>query len=261
VVEVVRADAATVVYSEHVALDQLDWQVQSQERWVVLGPNGAGKTTLLDILATYRHPTRGQIRILGEQLGLVDVFDLRPLIGVVSGFTADLIPATEAVQDVIITAGWAISGRWQELYEEMDSARANELMATLGVTHLARRQFGSLSNGERKRVLIARALMPDPELLLMDEPATGLDLGAREGLVGRLSVLAHDSEAPVQIMITHHVEEIPPGFTHALLLRDGRLVAQGQIDTVITDENLSETFGLQLSVRKVFGRFWAFAGD
>ncbi|MCH9815571.1 MAG: ABC transporter ATP-binding protein [Actinomycetia bacterium] len=258
-VEVVRSAAATVRYDEQTALDRLDWAVQSEERWVVLGPNGAGKTTLLDILATSRHPTSGEVTILGEQLGLVDVFGLRPLIGVVSGATANLIPDTEDVTSVIITAGWAIAGRWRELYEEMDIRRASELMDMMGIKHLAERRFGSLSDGERKRALIARALMPDPELLLMDEPASGLDLGARESLVGRLSVLAQDGNAPVQIMITHHVEEIPPGFTHALLLRDGEVIAKGQIDGVITDENLSRTFGLPLSVRKVFGRFWAFA--
>ena len=258
-VEVVRSEATTVLYGDHAALDRLDWSVQSDERWVVLGPNGAGKTTVLDILATSRHPTKGEVTILGEQLGLVDVFGLRPLIGVVSGATADLIPAHEDVRSVIITAGWAIAGRWRELYEEMDEKRADELMHMMGITHLAGRKFGSLSDGERKRTLIARALMPDPELLLMDEPASGLDLGARERLVGRLSVLAQDADAPVQIMITHHVEEIPPGFTHALLLRDGQVIAKGQIDGVITDENLSKTFGHALSVRKVFGRFWAFA--
>ena len=169
------------------------------------------------------------------------------------------IPKSEKVRDLIVTAVWAITGRWRETYDAMDLERADGLMSTLGIMDLASREFCTLSDGERKRALIARALMPDPELLLLDEPATGLDLGAREALISRLSVLAQDPTAPVQVMITHHVEEIPPGFTHALLLREGHVVAQGPIDSVITDENLSETFGLALSVRKVFARFWAFA--
>lgn len=259
VAEVIRTEATTVAYGEHVVLDRLDWAANEGERWVVLGPNGAGKTTLLDLISTTSHPTQGQVTLLGEPLGLTDVFDLRPLIGVVSGATTNRIPKTETVRDVILTAGWAITGRWRETYDAMDVTRADELMATLGIADLADREFGTLSDGERKRALVARALMPDPELLLLDEPATGLDLGAREGLIGRLSVLARDPEAPVQVMITHHVEEIPPGFTHALLLREGQVVAQGPIDSVITDDNLSKTFDLPLSVRKVFFRFWAFA--
>lgn len=257
--EVIRTEAATVAYGDHVVLDQLDWAADEGERWVVLGPNGAGKSTLLDLIATTKHPNRGQVTLLGEPLGLTDVFDLRPLIGVVSGATTTRIPRTERVRDLIVTAVWAITGRWRETYDRMDLDRAEGLMSTLGILDLADREFCTLSDGERKRALIARALMPDPEVLLLDEPATGLDLGAREALIDRLSVLAQDPSAPVQVMITHHVEEIPPGFTHALLLREGRVVAQGAIDAVITDENLSETFGLPLSVRKVFSRFWAFA--
>lgn len=257
--EVIRTEAATVAYADHVVLDRLNWAANEGERWVVLGPNGAGKTTLLDLISTAKHPTRGQITLLGEPLGLTDVFGLRPLIGCVSGSTTSRIPRTESVRDLIVTAVWAITGRWRETYDPIDIARADGLMSTLGILDLAEREFGTLSDGERKRALIARALMPDPELLLLDEPATGLDLGARESLIGRLSVLAQDTSAPVQVMITHHVEEIPTGFTHALLLREGRVVAQGPIDSVVTDQNLSETFGLPLSVRKVFSRFWAFA--
>jgi iron complex transport system ATP-binding protein len=259
VTEVIRTDAATVFYGDRAVLDHLSWVVRDGERWVVLGPNGAGKTTLLDLISTASHPTDGDISILGEQLGLTDVFGLRPLIGVVSNATTSRIPKKEKVRDAIVTAGWAITGRWRETYDVMDMERADDLMSIMGIEEIADRQFGTLSEGERKRTLIARALMPDPELLLLDEPATGLDLGSRESLVNRLSVLAKDPTAPVQVMITHHVEEIPPGFSHALLLRDGKVIAQGRIDSVITDENLSQTFGLPLSVRKVFSRFWAFA--
>ncbi|MCB0917483.1 MAG: ABC transporter ATP-binding protein [Actinobacteria bacterium] len=259
VVEVIRTEAATVAFDGTVVLDRLDWTVQEEERWVILGPNGAGKTSLLNMLSTNSHPTRGNVSVLGNELGLVDVFDLRPLIGVVSPRTTSLIPSTEPVRDVVMTSAWAITGRWRESYEDDDLNRADELMRVMGVGHLADRAFSTLSDGEKKRALIARALMPNPELLLLDEPATGLDLGAREALVQRLSVLAGDRSAPVQVMITHHVEEIPAGFTHAMLLRDGQVVAAGQIDATLTDENLTKTFDIPLSVSKVFSRYWAFA--
>ena len=256
---VVQTESATVVRGDRAIVDDVTWTVRTDERWVVLGPNGAGKTSLLDLLATNSHPTSGSVEILSEPLGLTDVFSLRPAIGVVSTRTTSLIPAREAVQDVVITAGWSIAGRFREAYEPVDVARARELLDVMGVGHLATRRFGTLSDGERKRVLVARALFPNPEILLLDEPAAGLDLGSREGLVERLGRLAADPEAPVQIMITHHVEEIPPNYTHALLMRDGAVLEQGEIDLVLTDENLTKTFDVPLSVRRVFNRYWAFA--
>jgi len=168
------------------------------------------------------------------------------------------IPEHEPVRDVIITAGWAVSGRHGEDYDDVDLKRCDELLYFMGVSHLADRELVTLSDGERKKVLLARALFANPELLLMDEPAAGLDVGARENLLGRLSAIAQDPTAPVQVMITHHVEEIPAGFSHAALLRGGRIVAKGPIDAVLTDENLSRTFDTPLLVSKVFSRFWAF---
>ena len=240
-----------------VLLDRVHWSVDEDERWVVLGPNGAGKTTLLQIAAAQLHPSSGIAAVLGEELGAVDVFDLRPRIGLTSAAVADRIPRHELVRDAVVSASYGVVGRWREQYESLDHARAGQLLRELGVVALADRTFGTLSEGERKRVQIARALMADPELLLLDEPAAGLDLGGREDLVQILSILANFDQAPVIVMVSHHVEEIPPGFTHALLLRDGRVTTSGRIDEVVTEEALSETFGMPLVVTTDAGRFTA----
>lgn len=237
-------------------LHDIDWSVEEGERWVIIGPNGAGKTTLLQIAAARIHPTTGVAGILGEVLGTVDVFDLRPRIGLASAALADRIPSDERVRDVVVTASWGVTGRWREEYDELDTGRADELLLALGVDHLAVRRFSTLSEGERKRVQIARALMTDPELMLLDEPAAGLDLRGREDLVGRLQALAEDLASPAMVLVTHHVEEIPPGFTDILMLRDGRVEAAGPLETTLTGENLSRTFGLPLLVEK-HGQRWA----
>ncbi|MEY8038758.1 ABC transporter ATP-binding protein [Saccharopolyspora cebuensis] len=235
----------------------VNWSVELDERWVVLGPNGAGKTTLMKLASTEMHPSDGVVEVLGERLGKTNVFELRPRIGLSSAALTNRIPADEAVRDVVVSAGYAVLGRWSEEYEEMDTERAEELLDLLGVAHLAERPFGTLSEGERKRTTIARALMTDPELLLLDEPAAGLDLGGREDLVARLSALALDPDAPASVLVTHHVEEIPPGFTHALLLRGGTVVAQGLLDDVLTEGNLSATFGQDLELQRSGDRFFA----
>ncbi|MFF5261958.1 ABC transporter ATP-binding protein [Actinomadura viridis] len=238
-------------------LSEVTWTVNENERWVILGPNGAGKTTLLQVAATLLHPTMGSAQILGAQLGRTDVFELRPRIGIASAAVAEKVPAGETVLDLVLTASYAILGRWREDYESTDLARAGELLDALGCADLIKRRFATLSEGERKRVQIARALMPDPELLLLDEPAAGLDLGGREDLVARLARLADDPGAPTMAMVTHHVEEVPDGFTHALLLRRGRVIAQGKVDEVFTPEHLSTCFGLPLSVERQDGRWYA----
>jgi iron complex transport system ATP-binding protein len=235
----------------------VDWQVELDERWVVLGANGAGKTTLLRLAAAELHPTTGEVHVLGERLGRVDVFELRPRIGFCSAALLARVPGEEKVGDLVVSAGYAVLGRWREAYEATDTVRAAELMKALGVAHLAERSFGTLSEGERKRTLIARALMTDPELLLLDEAAAGLDLGGREDLVARLSDLALDPDAPTTILVTHHVEEIPPGFSHLMLLRDGAVVAQGLLEDVLTSENLSAAFGQELAVERSGDRYFA----
>jgi iron complex transport system ATP-binding protein len=247
----------TVRRGEAVLLDAVSWTVEDDERWVILGPNGAGKTTLLQVAAAAVHPTTGVAGILDEVLGAVDVFELRPRIGVSSAAVADRIPRHELVRDLVVSASYGVVGRWREEYHELDHARAESLLVELGVAGLSLRTFGTLSEGERKRVQIARALMTDPELLLLDEPAAGLDLGGREDLVATLSRLALDPDAPATVLVSHHVEEIPPGFTHVLLLRDGRVVAEGPLERVLTAEALSETFGMPLVVTGTDGRWTA----
>jgi iron complex transport system ATP-binding protein len=246
----------TVVRSGQRLLDAISWRVEEDERWVVLGPNGAGKTTLLSVAAAQVHPTSGYAEVLGEMLGTVDVFELRPRIGLASAVLADRIPRGERVADLVLTAAYAVVGRWREDYQRYDEQQAQALLARMGVDHLADRTFGTLSEGERKRAQIARALMTDPELLLLDEPAAGLDLGARESLVATLDDLAADPAAPAMVLVTHHVEEIPAAMTHALLLRSGRVVASGPVEQTLTAEALSRCFGVALDVERRNGR-WA----
>jgi iron complex transport system ATP-binding protein len=247
VTEVIQLVDVTVIRSGQRLLDQVTWSVAADERWVILGPNGAGKTTLLQVAGAHLHPTSGYAAVLGEELGAVDVFELRPRIGLTSAALADRLPRHETVLDVVLTASYAVVGRWREEYEAADEARARTLLDRLGVGHLAARTFGSLSEGERKRAQIARALMPDPEALLLDEPAAGLDLGGRESLVASLAALAADPWSPTTVLVTHHVEEIPAGFSHVMLMRAGRVVAAGPIDDTLTAATLGECFGLPLT--------------
>ncbi|WP_295109041.1 ABC transporter ATP-binding protein [uncultured Kocuria sp.] len=249
----------TVIRGEKTLLDAVNWTVRDGERWVILGPNGAGKSTLLSIAAARLHPTSGMVDILDEILGAVDVFELRPRIGVSSAPLAGQIPHAETVANVVLTAAYGVTGRWREEYDEADAARSEELLRAWGLEELHDRRYGTLSDGERKRVLIARALMTDPELLLLDEPAAGLDVGGREKLVQRLDELARDDAAPAMVMVTHHLEEVPDGFSHALLLRDGKIVAAGPVGKVMTQQNLSETFGMPLKLVRVAERYAAFA--
>jgi iron complex transport system ATP-binding protein len=237
-------------------LDSISWAVEDDERWVILGANGAGKTTLLQVASAQIHPTSGVAGILGEVLGTVDVFELRPRIGLTSAALAERIPREEHVHDVVVSASYGVIGRWREEYDDLDHDRAARLVADVGLKGLDERTFGTLSEGERKRVQIARALMTDPELLLLDEPAAGLDLGGREDLVLTLSGLAMDEDPPATVLVSHHVEEIPPGFSHALLLRKGAVVAAGPIEDVLTEEVVSATFGMPLRLTREDGR-WA----
>jgi iron complex transport system ATP-binding protein len=254
---VIDVVGANVVRGGKHLLRDVSWRVELDERWVVLGPNGAGKTTLLALASANMHPTSGFVFVLGERLGRADVSELRTRIGLSTAQLHDRIPPDEKVANVVVTASWAIVGRFREDYDRLDNVRAAALLDQLGVGAFADRPYGTLSEGERKKVQIARALMADPELLLLDEPAAGLDLGAREDLVSRLATLAEDPDAPALVLVTHHVEEIPPDFTHALLLRDGGVVAQGLLRDTVTSENLSATFGLPLTVTYNDGRFSA----
>lgn len=241
----------------NVLVGPLDWAVELDERWVIVGPNGAGKTSLLRIAAAAEHPSSGVAFVLGERLGRVDVSELRARIGLSSSALAQRVPGDELVRDLVVSAGYAVLGRWRERYEDLDYRRAIDMLESLGAEHLADRTYGTLSEGERKRVLIARALMTDPELLLLDEPAAGLDLGGREELVALLADLAADPDAPALVLVTHHVEEIPPGFSHCMLLAEGQVVAAGLLTDVLTSENLSTAFGQAIALDVADGRYFA----
>ena len=247
----------SIIRDGNAILNSVSWTVDSDERWVILGPNGAGKTTLLQVASASIHPSAGVAKVLDDTLGKVDVFELRPRIGFASTALAKRVPADETVLNVVLTAAYSVTGRWNEDYEDIDNRRARRVLAEWNLGELADRHFGSLSDGEQKRVQIARAVMTDPELLLLDEPAASLDLGAREELLQLLGGYASASSAPGIVMVTHHVEEIPPGFTHALLLKKGEIQAAGTLSEVLTAENLSSTFGLPLEVTETNGRFAA----
>jgi iron complex transport system ATP-binding protein len=254
---VISFDRVSVIRNGNFLVRGLSWQVELDERWVILGPNGAGKTTLLNLASARMHPSRGTAWVLGERLGRTDVTELRTRIGLTTGAFGERLPPDEPVLDVVVTAAWSVVGRWRERYDPQDEARARQLLDQLGMGALVERTFGTLSEGERKRTQIARALMTDPELMLLDEPTAGLDLGGREEVLGRLAELAHDPDAPAMVLVTHHVEEIPPGFTHAMLLREGTVVASGLLGETLTADNLSKTFGLPLVVQRSGDRYSA----
>ena len=259
--EVLKLRDVSVRRETSLLLRGVDWTAHEDQRWIVIGPNGAGKTTLLQVASTLLYPTEGTVDVLGERLGEpgVDVFELRPRIGLTSALVAERVPSSEKVIDLVLTASYAILGRWKEDYDSTDVTRAVELLDALGCAHLIRRRFSTLSEGERKRVQIARALMPDPEMLLLDEPAAGLDLGGREDLLRRLSGLAQNPNSPMMVLVTHHVEEVPEGFTHAMLLRRGAVLNAGPIEEVFTAQNLSRCFGVPLAIEKYENRWRAWA--
>lgn len=238
-------------------IDGIDWSVNEGERWVVLGPNGAGKTTLIRLISGRMHPTSGKVTIIGEQLGHTDVSELYPLVGLASSALDQRINDAETVLNVVRSAAYGLMGMWKESYEEVDDERALGLLETLGVAELAEQRWGTLSSGERKRVGIARALMPDPEVLVLDEPASGLDLGGREQLLTSLSQLAGGIYAPVIVLVTHHVEDIPQGFTHGLLIKDGKVAAAGELEDVMTSQTLSSIFGVDVELKRDQGRYTA----
>jgi iron complex transport system ATP-binding protein len=241
-------------------LHGVDWQVGPGERWVVLGPNGSGKTTLFELASGYLHPTRGTVEILGHRLGRVDVRRLREHIGLVSTAVAKKLVPDITATDVVVSALHGALEPWWHRYREAERDRARALLADAGFDAIANRRFGVLSDGERQQVLIARARMGNPALLLLDEPAAGLDVGGRERLVATLSRLARDATAPPTVLITHHVEEIPAGFTHVLLLRAGRVLAAGPIPRTLRSDALSAAFGLPLVLDGAEGRWTCRAG-
>ena len=254
---VIDLNNITVLREGRAILNNVDWQVDADQRWVIIGPNGAGKTTLLRVAAAQIHPTSGQATILGERLGEINVFDLRTRIGFASSALAAHIPNSETVLNAVMTAAYAVTGRWNEKYEDIDERRARRVLAEWKLSELADRAFGTLSDGERKRTQIARAVMADPELLLLDEPVASLDLAAREQTISTIGHYAQSPYAPAIVMVTHHLEEIPNGFTHAMIVSEGQVFAAGAIETTLTSEKISEAFGFEMVVTNEGGRYRA----
>jgi iron complex transport system ATP-binding protein len=255
--DVLALEAVSVRIDGREVLADVSWAVDAGERWVVLGPNGSGKTTLLRVVSMYLHPTAGRVRVLGETVGRVDVRAIRPRVGLASAALADLVRPTVSASDAVMTARHGALEAWWHRYTDADRARAVALLERFGVGDHTDQPFGTLSSGERQRVQLARTLMAEPDLVLLDEPTAGLDLGGREDLLARLTDLARDHTTPPLVLVTHHADEIPDAFTHALLLREGRIVAQGAIDEVVADAPLSDCFGLDLRVERRDGRWSA----
>jgi iron complex transport system ATP-binding protein len=255
-----RFDRVGLQRGDRWTLSDITWTVAPRERWVVLGPNGSGKTTLVRLAGGWLHPTTGTVTVLGKQIGRTDVRSLRTRIAFASAsISPSLRPALSAA-DVVVTARHAALETWWHHYTDADHARARALLERVGCGTLGDREFGTLSEGERQRVLLARSLMPDPELILLDEPTAALDLSGREALVTQLTDLAGDATVPPIVFITHHVEEIPPGFTHALVLKGGRVLAAGPVAEVMTAEMLSEAYDIAVRLERTDGRYWAWAG-
>ena len=234
----------------------MDWRLCRGERWVVLGPNGSGKTTLLQVAGARLWPTAGTVEILGQRLGQVDVRTLRPRVALVSGSVTRQLRADVTAREVVASGRHGALETWWNTYTSDDWERAHQLLERGGVADLGERSFGVISEGERQQVLLARALMSDPEMILLDEPFAGLDFGARERLLVHLATLAADPASPPLVLVTHHCEEIPPGFTHAGLVSAGRLMATGALDEVITSENVSACFAIPVTVGCTEGRWW-----
>jgi iron complex transport system ATP-binding protein len=257
---VVALDRVTFVRDGREILAPLTWQVLPGQRWLVLGANGSGKTTMLRIASMHEHPSAGTVEVLGERLGRTDVRVLRRRVGYLSASLAGQLRPTLAARDVVMTARYAALEPWWHRYTAEDAARADSCLERMGVGWASARELGTLSSGEQQRVLLARTLMNEPGVVMLDEPSARLDLGGREQLVQALVDLIDDPASPPLVLVTHHLDEVPPGMTHVLLLRDGKVVAGGPIDDTLDAVRLSECFGLPLVLdRRVDGRLSAWA--
>ncbi len=252
-------NGVSVIRDGRPILSNVAWTVRKSEHWILLGPNGSGKTTICEVASLYLHPSTGTVEVLGETLGFTDVRTLRTRIGYSSAKLADLIRPGLSITDVVVTAKHGALAPWWHTYTTADYEKAVGLLTRVGCKHLLDRRYGTLASGERKRVELARALMADPGMLLLDEPTAGLDLGGREALIASLGSLAEKDTTPPTILVTHHVDEIPPGFSHLLLLRGGGVQAAGPINTTLTDEALSQCFELPLHVERRNQRWQAWA--
>ncbi|WP_419552409.1 ABC transporter ATP-binding protein [Candidatus Poriferisodalis sp.] len=260
-VPAVSVRGVSVVYDGNTVLGPLDWDIAPHERWIVLGPNGSGKTSLIKILSLYRFPTTGTVEVLGERWGAVDVREHRRRIGLASSSLRDQFRPNICAADIVMTARYAALETWWHTYTDADRAAALACLKRVDAGQLAERAFATLSSGEQQRVQLARTLMSRPELLLLDEPTAGLDLAGREQLVASLESLAADPQTPATVLVTHHTDEIPPSFTHGLLLRDGVPLACGPLGEVLNAESLSECFSHKLRLERRDGRWLSWAAN
>ena len=258
---VLQLTGVNFIREEKSILHEINWEIKRHERWVILGPNGSGKTTLSRLAGLYLHPSQGTIDVLGRRLGQTDVRELRKHLGFTSAAIVKMVNSNLAARDVVVTGRTAALAPYWHTYTDADREKAQHLLERFRCGHLLHSTFGSLSSGEQQRVLLARTLMADPALLILDEPTAGLDLGGREDLVALLARLATESSGPAMMMVTHHVDEIPPGFNNVLLLRKGRLFASGKAEDMLTANRLSECFGLTLHVEKRNGRWSSWAAE
>jgi iron complex transport system ATP-binding protein len=254
---ILRCEGVSLVLDGAQILAGVDWTVGPREHWIVLGANGAGKTTLLRIAALYQHPTTGTVEVLGRRLGRTDVRTLRERIAFSSPALAARLEPSMTAAEVVMTARFAALAPWWHRYTDADRARSHDLLDEWRCAPLASHSFQTLSAGERQRVLLARMLMNEPGIALLDEPTAGLDIGGREELVADLTAWAHDETRPPMVLVTHHLEEIPPGFTHALILKRGAALATGPLNETVTSDVLSDAFQLKLEVEEREGRYTA----
>lgn len=240
-------------------LKGINWTIEPGQSWVLLGPNGAGKTTLTALLTGNLEPSQGQALVFGRPATDIDAQDLNTRVGYAGQALGKRLTGSDSVLKVVLPGAWGQAKGYREEYEDQDLDRAHDLLTAFNLAHLADRAYGYLSEGEQKRVCLARAFMSDPELLILDEPTAGLDLGARELLVSALEEVMGDVRAPATVMITHEIEDIAPSFSHAALLKNGRMRVSGQVEEVFTEANLSDLFDMPLSLTREQGRWWAIA--
>lgn len=240
-------------------LQNINWQVSSGERWVILGPNGSGKTSLCRLASFYLHPTSGHLDLLGERFGRTDIRTLRTHLGITSQAISDLMRPELTAKQIVMTGRHAALSPWWHEYTNADESRALSLLTRFGCDTLSESRYGTLSAGERQRVLIARALMGQPSLLILDEPTAGLDLAGREQLVTMLAGVANANDVAGVLLVTHHVDEIPPGFTHVLLMAHGKVRGAGPIHSTLTAPSLSRCFGIELNLEYRNGRWLAWS--
>lgn len=240
---------------DRVILTDLTWHVRRGDHWAVVGANGSGKTMMLKIATGYLWPSRGTVSVLGKRFGTIDLRELRTKIGWVSTALRDLIPPKDSTIDVVLSGRFASLGLWDPVTAD-DKTQAHELLSDFDCTRLATQSFGSLSQGEQQKILLARALLPSPRLLILDEPCSGLDLSARERLLQTVQQIGSQPEGPTLIFVTHHIDEIVPVFTHALVMQAGRILAQGIKEQVLTTPTLSQAFNVPVHIIKTNGRYY-----